>query len=151
MLSAMNEPARDRMLEPPPETVTALFSATARRGEWLPPEDMRVRAFFGSVQLDFTQALLAPGVTVIEALALFGAVEITVPPDLEVELAANAVLGSVEQRDQGGRVRRFIADQLRRVTGQSDSREPRHEDDEDRPLLRIEGHAVFGAIVVKVR
>jgi hypothetical protein len=149
----MEDPVRSRELaEARPETIAAVFSQTQRRGEWLPAEEVRVRALFGNVKLDFTDALLAPGVTVVDSLVLFGQLEILVPADLEVELAASAVLGSVEQRDAGGRVRRFIADQIRRVTGGEPPREyERDPDDDDHPVLRIEGHAVFGSIVVKVR
>jgi hypothetical protein len=149
----MNEPARHDEFDPlEPESITAVFSSTARRGEWLPAEEVRVRAVFGNVNLDFTKALLAPGVTTLETLALFGSIEILVPADLEVELAASAVLGSVEQRDSGGRVRRFIAEQIRRAV-RPDER-PSHspdDPDEEPPILRIQGHALFGAIVVKVR
>ena len=149
----MNERSRDSQIDEllAPETILAVFSSTARRGEWLPAEEVRVRACFGNVNLDFTQALLAPGVTTLETLALFGSVEITVPPDLEVELAASAVLGSVEQRDSGGRVRRFIADQIRRVTGQAPDPTYSPDPEEEASVLRIEGHAVFGSIIVKVR
>jgi Cell wall-active antibiotics response LiaF, C-terminal len=149
----MNERARPGELDDPlvPETISAVFSSTARRGEWLPAEEVRVRACFGNVRLDFTQALLAPGVTTLETFVIFGSIEITVPPDLEVELAASAVLGSVEQRDAGGRVRRFIADQLRRVTGQTPPPSYSSDPDEEAPVLRIEGRALFGSIVVKVR
>jgi hypothetical protein len=153
ILGEMNDPVRGVELDPlsPPEAITAVFSATARRGEWLPAEDLRVRAVFGNVVLDFTRALMAPGVTTLETLAMFGAVEILVPADLEVELAATALLGSVEQKDAGGRVRRFIADQIRRVTGQEEPRDYPPDNDEDAPLLRITGRAVFGSILVKVR
>ncbi len=149
----MNDPARSRELDDPlhPETISALFSSTQRRGEWLPAEEVRVRAVFGNVKLDFTDALLAPGVTTLETFVLFGQLEILVPADLEVELAASAVLGSVEQRDAGGRVRRFIADQIRRVTGQEAARDYEPDADDDHPVLRIEGQAVFGSILVKVR
>jgi hypothetical protein len=149
----MNERARHDELDDPllPETISAVFSSTARRGEWLPAEEVRVRACFGNVNLDFTQALLAPGVTTLETLALFGSIEITVPADLEVELAASAVLGSVEQRDSGGRVRRFITDQIRRVTGQTAEPSYPPDPDDEPPVLRIEGRALFGSIVVKVR
>lgn len=149
----MHDPAHTRELADPlePESITAVFSSTARRGEWLPAEEVRVRAVFGNVTLDFTQALLAPGVTTLETLALFGSIEIWVPADLEVELAASAVLGSVEQRDSGGRVRRFIADQIRRVTGQEAPAGYAPDPDEEAPVLRIEGHALFGSILVKVR
>jgi len=154
MLSGVNEPApaRDYADLPPVETVSAWFSAATRRGEWVPPEELRVRACFGAVQLDFRHALFAPGVTTVDALALFGAVEILVPPDLEVELAASAVLGSVEQRDHGaGRVKRFIADQIRRVAGVPERPERVFDPEEEAPLLRIEGRAIFGAIIVRVR
>ncbi|HTO68474.1 MAG TPA: LiaF domain-containing protein [Myxococcota bacterium] len=149
----MSEPVRERDYEHVPEvgTVTAVFSATARRGEWLPPEELRVRALFGAVQLDFRKALLAPGETTLEVLALFGAVEILVPHDLEVEVAASAVLGSVEQRDHGGGMKGFIAEQIRRATGQVHERRELRPADEEPPLLRVEGRAVFGSIIVRRR
>ena len=150
----VNDPARARDYAdlPPVETVSAWFSAATRRGEWVPPEELRVRACFGAVQPDFRHALFAPGVTTVDALALFGAVEILVPPDLEVELAASAVLGSVEQRDHGaGRVKRFIADQIRRVAGVPERPQPAFDPEEEAPVLRVEGRAIFGAIIVRVR
>ena len=153
--NVMDHPARD--LEPydPPSTelVSAIFSAVSRKGEWLPAELISVRAWFGNARLDFTSALLAPGVTTLDVSAVCGSVEILVPADLAVELGASALLGSVEQRDAGGRVGRFIAEQLDRVTGGALARRERvdDEDDDDPPILRVEGHAIFGSIVVKTR
>ena len=152
----MDHPARD--LEPydPPgtELVSAIFSSVSRKGEWLPAEVIEVRAWFGNARLDFTSALLAPGVTTLDVSAFCGSVEIIVPADLEVELAASALLGAVEQRDAGGRVGRFIAEQIDRVTGGALGRRAPARDDEDDlepPLLRVEGHAMFGSITVKTR
>lgn len=151
----MQHPARgDEFDEPQSETISALFSATARRGEWLPAEDVRVRAFCGNVTLDLRNALLAPGITTFECLAFCGAIEFIVPPKLEVELAASAVLGAVEQRDSGGKLGHFIASQIRRAIDPGGER--RHApaetpDPEDAPLVRIEGRAICGAIIVKVR
>ncbi|MEX2205558.1 MAG: LiaF domain-containing protein [Myxococcota bacterium] len=130
------------------ETLTAVFSSTARHGEWLPPEELRVVVGFGSAKLDLTQALLAPGVTQIEVLAVFGSVELLVPADLEVELGASALFGAVERRGARGGVSGFLRDQIRRVTGTNP--EPLEPDD-DPPLLRITGHAIFGSITVRVR
>lgn len=146
----MQHPLGDDALPdlPQRETLTALFSSTARHGEWLPPEELRVIVGFGSAKLDLTQALLAPGVTEFEVLAVCGSVELLVPPDLEVELGATALFGSVERRDARGGVSGFLRDQIRRVTGGS-SEPPVSEDDP--PLLRITGHAIFGSIVVRVR
>jgi len=149
----MRERVPDAELDDPlqPETILAAFSATERRGEWLPAEEVRVRALWGKVTLDLRRALLAPGVTEFECLAFCGEIEILVPPRLEVELAASSVLGSVQQRGSGGAtVRRFIADQIRRAIDPQD--QPAHEDDGDEPsLVRITGRAVLGSIVVKVR
>lgn len=153
----MDDPARN--LEPYPapsvETASAIFSSVARQGEWVPPDVLEVRAWFGSAKLDFTQALLAPGLTVVDVSAVFGSVEIIVPVGLEIEIAASALLGAVEQRDASGPVQRFIAGQLDRLTGGAlGRRDPPHDedDDDDEPrFLRIEGRAVFGNITVKTR
>jgi hypothetical protein len=148
----MQHPARgDERDEPHSETISAVFSATARRGEWLPAEDVRVRAYFGNVTLDLRNALLAPGVTTFECLAFCGAIEFIVPPKLEVELAASAVLGAVEQRDAGGHLGRFIASQIRRAIDPGAERRHEPADSDDPPLIRIEGRAICSAIVVKVR
>ncbi|MGH7292426.1 MAG: LiaF domain-containing protein [Myxococcota bacterium] len=133
---------------PSRESVTAVFSTVARRGEWLPPEELRVVAGFGAAKLDFTEALLAPGVTELRVLALFGAVELLVPPDLDVELDASALFGTVQRVDARGTVTGFLRQQLRRVT-HGEPAAPVVEDDP--PLLRIGGHAIFGSIIVRVR
>jgi hypothetical protein len=135
--------------EPERARVEAIFSSVARKGEWFPAEEIEVRAWFGAARLDFTQALLEPGVTYLDVSAWFGSVEILVPADVEVELAASAFLGEVEQRDSGGRVRRFLRDQLRRAIGSGESEPP----DEEREVsvLRVEGRAVCGSITVKMR
>jgi len=133
---------------PQRETLSAVFSSNARHGEWLPPEELRVIASFGAVKLDLTRALLAPGVTEFNVTALFGSVEVLVPRELEVELAASALFGSVERRAGGGLVAGFLRDQVRRAIGAD--REPIVPED-DPPLLRITGHAIFGSITVRVR
>jgi hypothetical protein len=149
----MHERSPDDELDDPlrPETITALFSATTRRGEWLPAEEVHVRALFGNVTLDLRNALLAPGVTTLRCLVVCGAVEIIVPPKLEVELAASAFLGAVEQRNAGGNMRRFIASQIRRAIDPGAEQRQAAQDPDDAPLVRVEGRAVCGAIVVKVR
>jgi hypothetical protein len=133
---------------PQRETLAAVFSSVARHGEWLPPEELRVVVGFGSAKLDLTQALLAPGVTEFAVFAVCGSVELLVPADLEIELDASALFGSVERRDSRGGVTGFLRDQIRRVTG-SEREQPVPE--ADPPLLRVTGHAIFGSIIVRVR
>ena len=146
----MQHPLGDEALPDLPhrETLTALFASTTRHGEWLPPEELRVVVGFGAAKLDLTQALLAPGVTEFQVLVVCGSVELLVPPDLEVEIGATALFGSVERRDSRGGVTGFLRDQIRRVTGGES--EPLAAED-DPPLLRITGHAIFGSIIVRVR
>ncbi len=147
----MPDPSGDAALPdfPQSETLTAIFSSVLRHGEWLPPEELRVRAGFGAVKLDLTQALLAPGVTELHVLAVFGSVELLVPPELEVELDASALFGSVERKTARGGMAAFLRDQLRRVTG--GGARPESAVDDDPPLLRVSGRAIFGSIVVRVR
>ena len=125
----MQQPLGDDALPdlPQRETLSAVFSSTTRHGEWLPPEELRVIASFGSAKLDLTRALLAPGVTEFNVTALFG---------------------SVERRGGGGIVAGFLRDQVRRVMG---SEPVPYEVEDDPPLLRITGHAIFGSITVRVR
>lgn len=146
----MRDPLADDALVdlPRAETLTAVFSSASRHGEWLPPEELRIVVGFGSAKLDLTQALLAPGVTEFEIFAVFGSVELLVPSDLEIELEASALFGSVERRDTRGGVSGFLRTQLRRVTG-AEIEEIAPE--EDPPLLRITGQAIFGSILVRVR
>ncbi len=146
----MQHPLGDDALPDLPrrETLTAVFASTARHGEWLPPEELRVVVGFGSAKLDLTKALLAPGVTEFEVYAVFGSVELLVPPELEVELDASALFGSVERRDARGGMSGFLRDQIRRVTGGEP--EP-HVPEDDPPLLRVTGRAIFGSIIVRVR
>jgi len=150
MLAVMQHPLDDDVLPDLPhrETLTALFSSVARHGEWLPPEELRVVVGFGAAKLDLTQALLAPGVTEFQVLAVFGSVELFIPADLEVELDASALFGSVERRDSTGGLGGFLRSQLARVTG-ADHEAPEPEDDP--PLLRVTGQAIFGSIIVRVR
>lgn len=118
-------PRNDAMV-PAGERVLAVFSSIERRGAWRPPRVMRVRAVLGTVELDFCDAQLDPGVTELHVRAVFGNIEITVPPQLAVTCEGAAIFGSFEHRS--GSV-----------------------PDPDRPLLRIVGSAVFGSVEVRVR
>ncbi len=121
------------------ESVRAVFSSHHREGRWDAADEILVRALFGEVKLDFTQAELPPsGVVELDVDAIFGEVEITVPDSAEVELLGTPVFGSIEQRRRNKGVgERFRAS----VAGESDR--------PDEPLLFcITGRAVFGAIKV---
>src|SRR5689334_13815380 len=67
--------------ESPPQILTVLGSTT-RKGLWKPPPVLRVNAILGSAELDLREAELPPGVTEFTLKAVFGSVEIIVPPHL---------------------------------------------------------------------
>ena len=73
-----------------------MLSATRHEGEWILPRRLRALSFMGSVELDLVHALLAPGTSEIEVLCICGSIEITVPPDIRVDLQIDPVLGASE-------------------------------------------------------
>lgn len=76
----------------------AVLGGTRRAGKWSPPENMLAFAVMGGVELDFRDAVLEPGsVTVINCFAFWGAIDITVPPDVYVDTRGFALLGGFEQ------------------------------------------------------
>lgn len=111
-----------------PLALSAAFGQTRRSGSWQAPRRVEANASFGEVVLDFRQAELLPGLTVVIANASFGSVRIIVPPDLPVECAGSATLG-----DFSG-------------YAQSASGLP-----ESAPRLRVEGQAFFGSVEVRAR
>lgn len=105
----------------------SVLSSTKREGEWILPRRFRVLSFMGSVELDLVRALLAPGTSEIEVFCICGSVEITVPPDIRVELEVDPVLGSAEM-----------------VRKAPSTMAP------EAPLVRITGSVYMGAVEVKV-
>jgi len=103
-----------------------VFANRERHGAWIVPRELRTTSVFGNAILDFRAARLGAGVTVLRVNAVFGNVEIIVPPQLAVESDGHAVFGNFE--DCAGAIA-----------------------DPERPILRIEGTAVFGNVEISVR
>jgi ABC-type xylose transport system permease subunit len=99
-----------------------------RKGAWEPPARLDVIAIMGGVELDFTEADLLEGETVVEVLAIMGGVKIIVPGDIDIESGSG--LGIM-----GG----FAS-----VSHRADS-------DDDPPLLRIRGVALMGGVEIKFK
>jgi len=68
------------------DSVKAIFGGVERRGAWRVPSHLNVVATMGGIVLDFRDAVLGPGVTEVHVRAVFGGVEIIVPPTLPVEV-----------------------------------------------------------------
>jgi hypothetical protein len=73
--------------------ILALFSGQEQRVTGVVPRDLRVRARMGYVELDLSRATFEPGLTTIDVRALFGYVEVRLPPGLRVECHGRAVAG----------------------------------------------------------
>lgn len=82
-------------------------------------------AWFGGVTLDLREAELAPGAR-LSVSALFGGVAVKTPPEWRIESRVHVVLGGADTRS--------LAD-----------------DDQDVPVLAVDGRALFGGIAVGSR
>ncbi|HZO17466.1 MAG TPA: LiaF domain-containing protein [Gemmatimonadaceae bacterium] len=117
----------------PPELVpdrrgaVAFLSSINRRGDWILPREFRIVSFMGNVELDLTSVRIGPGESRIEIRCVWGNVEITVPPDIRVEIDGRPVMGTFE-------IERSV-----KVTPPPDA-----------PLVRITGSAVMGAVTINI-
>ena len=114
---------------PASRRLTAIFSGVERKGPWTVPDRLDVRAVFGGVDLDLRTAQLTADVTEIRCHAVFGGVEITVPPNIYVEVTGSGIFGA------------FVQDH-----GKSDPSPA-----EPVKIVRVSGRAIFGGVNVKVR
>src|SRR5665213_908185 len=96
------------------QTVYAIMGGVDRRGAWTVPQRWRVIAMMGGAQLDLREARFPAGVIDLEVKAVFGGVQIIVPPGLAVEVHGTAIMGGF----------------------QNVNRAPAHPDP-DAPLLRV--------------
>jgi hypothetical protein len=83
-------------LVPERRGAVAFLSNINRDGDWILPRLFRVVSFLGNMELDLTSVRIGPGESHIEIRCIWGNVEITVPPDIRVEVDGHAVVGSFE-------------------------------------------------------
>jgi hypothetical protein len=116
---------RDRNRGP---AVVAVLGSTSRRG--LPSAQGRARVItvMGNATIDLTDQPLPAGCTAVRCVAVFGSIEILVPPGLPVELGGTGVLGSFELQGDAPPA-------------------PRGEE----PWLHVTGASVFGSVEVRVK
>ncbi|HEX5996641.1 MAG TPA: DUF1707 domain-containing protein [Jiangellales bacterium] len=102
----------------------AIFGGVSRRGQWVVPAHYRVKAIFGGVDLDLREARLETAEVTIESKAVFGGVNIVVPPDVTVIMEGTGIFGGF-----GG-----DAEDVQPPAGA--------------PVVRVTGKAVFGGVAV---
>ena len=106
----------------------AIMGGTRRTGRWTPARVNNTIAIMGGVELDLREAALAPGVTELKIYAMWGGVEVIVPPGMTVESHGIGILGGFDH----------VGDEIRGH-------------DPDAPVLRVSGVAVMGGVEIKVR
>ncbi|HEX6535802.1 MAG TPA: LiaF domain-containing protein [Gemmatimonadaceae bacterium] len=120
---------------PAPRTkgVVAFLSAKERQGPWSVPPHLRVVAVLGTATVDLRSAVLESHATVIEIFALFGSVDVIVPPSsIIVDCDGEAFAGT------------FTTHTHRSARGAPPP-------PSDAPRLRVTGNAYGGAVTVIVR
>ena len=106
----------------------AVLGGTRRVGRWTPARVNHAMAFCGGVEIDFREAVMPPGVTELKVFALWGGVEVIVPPGMNVECHGVGVMGGFDHAPKGAEPRGPTA-----------------------PTLRITGVALMGGVDVTVR
>ena len=98
--------------------VVSFLSSTERQGRWELPRRFRALAVMGNVELDLRDAEVGYGLSVIEAVAFMGNIEITIPPEIAVECDGDSFLGTFTLKYEG-RANPLAAsrDKTVRVTG----------------------------------
>jgi Domain of unknown function (DUF1707)/Cell wall-active antibiotics response 4TMS YvqF len=106
--------------------IVAVCGGAVRKGRWRVPRASTVVTVFGGADLDLRDAILPGREITITAVAVFGGMTITVPPEMRVIDSGVAVCG-----------------------GRDVSSDMPESDAPDAPLLRVRGACVFGGIAVK--
>ena len=109
------------------QAMFAVFGGVQRSGTWTVPRKLRVTAAMGGVQLDLREARFPPGGVDIHVRAVFGGIDIIVPPGLAVQMHGSAILGGFAQVD----------------------RSPASPDPEA-PMVRVHGVAIMGGVDVRM-
>ena len=76
--------------------ILTLMGGGSRQGRWRPAQRNTVVTVMGGTDLDFREAVLGPGVTEVRVCALWGGVDIIVPPGLNVEVNGLAIMAGFD-------------------------------------------------------
>lgn len=110
--------------------VVSFLSSNERKGRWEMPRQFRALAVLGNVELDLRDAEIGYGLSVVEAVAVMGSIDLIIPPHVTVECDGDSLLGTFTLKYEGK---------------SSPSLASR-----DR-VIRVTGTAYLGAVTVKVK
>lgn len=126
-MADVNQLVRDT---PTMSGVVSFLSSTEREGRWQLPRRFRALAVLGNIELDLREAEVGYGVSVIEAVAFMGNIEIAIPPEIAVECDGDTLMGTFTLKYKG------------RANPSAASR--------DR-VVRVVGSAYAGSVAVNVK
>ncbi len=117
----------------PARGIVSVFGESRKDGRWALPRHLRVLSVVGNVTIDLRDALIQPGESVIETVAVFAEVKVFAPPYLNVECDGDALMGEFgfkkSKRDEGSPQR----------------------PDPDAPFVRVIGSAYMASVTVRVK
>ncbi|MFG2829231.1 DUF1707 domain-containing protein [Streptomyces sp. NPDC048434] len=108
----------------PDQNLVAIFSASVRKGRWQAPARINAFAFFGTVEIDLTEAVFPQQQVQINVTAVFGSVEIRVPENITLRSSGSGILGNFEV-------------------------ETHDAEDANAPQILVNGYAVLGSVEAK--
>jgi len=106
-------------------TFLTILGGVTKAGRWQPPERIRAFTVMGGTELDFREADWPPAGTTIDVFCVMGGVEITVAPDVTVEVDGAAIMGAFEDQSSS--------------------------DPGAAPMLRVRGFGLMGGVEVRVK
>src|SRR5699024_8493151 len=86
---------------PTTHSAIAIMGGADRSGDWVVPERFSAVAMMGGIELDLRTARFAAREVTINACAIMGGIEITVPDDIEVVVNGVGVMGGFDHRASG--------------------------------------------------
>lgn len=84
-----------------PSQTRSVFGDVGRAGAWVVPASSRWSTVFGDVVLDLREASVAGDEVTIDAVSLFGDIQLLVPEGILVEVRGRTLFGSVKQEAGG--------------------------------------------------
>lgn len=103
----------------------AIFSGMEQTGHFILPKSYHIAAIFGGCLLDLRHAQLESPVTIMHVSAIFGGVQIIVPPGARIEIQSTPIFGGVSKK--------ITNDAL----------------PNDAPVIHIKAEAIFGGVEIK--
>jgi hypothetical protein len=86
------------------EPIIAVFGEAKRTGRWVVRSGLNARAFFGSIELDLTEAVLEQREVTITVNAVFGEVILRVPEGVVLQDEGSEIFGSRRLSTSSGTV-----------------------------------------------